>query len=121
MELTFQVLWLWLTFHLEVDIERIHADEERLLEVIAPNSQDAIVSCLSLHWVNDLPGLLPLSYKRTTPHTQILVGLLVQIREALRPDGLFLGAMFGGDTLFELRSIELFRIHLNPDIQMFAF
>ena len=30
-------------------------------------------------------------------------GVLVQIKEALQPDGLFLGAMFGGDTLFELR------------------
>jgi hypothetical protein len=30
-------------------------------------------------------------------------GVLVQIKEALRPDGLFLGAMLGGDTLFELR------------------
>jgi NADH dehydrogenase [ubiquinone] 1 alpha subcomplex assembly factor 5 len=30
-------------------------------------------------------------------------GVLIQIKEALQPDGLFLGAMFGGDTLFELR------------------
>jgi NADH dehydrogenase [ubiquinone] 1 alpha subcomplex assembly factor 5 len=30
--------------------------------------------------------------------------VLVQIKEALLPDGLFLGAMFGGDTLFELRT-----------------
>jgi NADH dehydrogenase [ubiquinone] 1 alpha subcomplex assembly factor 5 len=33
-----------------------------------------------------------------------LPGVLVQIKEALKPDGLFLGAMFGGDTLFELRT-----------------
>jgi len=32
-----------------------------------------------------------------------LQGILVQIKEALKSDGLFLGAMFGGDTLFELR------------------
>ena len=32
-----------------------------------------------------------------------LSGTLVQISEALQPDGLFLAAMFGGDTLFELR------------------
>ncbi|KAJ3775694.1 S-adenosyl-L-methionine-dependent methyltransferase [Lentinula raphanica] len=70
----------------DVDVERIHADEENLLQVLEPNSQEAIVSCLSLHWVNDLPGIL------------------VQIKEALQPDGLFLGAMFGGDTLFELRT-----------------
>ncbi|KIK67615.1 hypothetical protein GYMLUDRAFT_215751 [Collybiopsis luxurians FD-317 M1] len=70
----------------EVEVERIHADEENLLETLQPNSQEAIVSCLSLHWVNDLPGVL------------------VQIKEALRPDGLFLGAMLGGETLFELRT-----------------
>ncbi|KAJ7724887.1 S-adenosyl-L-methionine-dependent methyltransferase [Mycena metata] len=70
----------------EVQVERIHADEENLLQNVEPNSQEAIVSCLSLHWVNDLPGTL------------------IQIREALQPDGLFLGAMFGGDTLFELRT-----------------
>ncbi|KAF8646391.1 hypothetical protein AX16_007257 [Volvariella volvacea WC 439] len=70
----------------EVDIERIHADEENFLKVIDRNSQEAVVSCLSLQWINDLPGVL------------------VQIKEALRPDGLFLGAMFGGDTLFELRT-----------------
>ncbi|KAF9226760.1 S-adenosyl-L-methionine-dependent methyltransferase [Gyrodon lividus] len=70
----------------EVEVERVQADEERLLETLPLNSQEAIVSCLSLHWVNDLPGVL------------------VQIKEALQPDGLFLCAMFGGDTLFELRT-----------------
>ncbi|KAI0832824.1 S-adenosyl-L-methionine-dependent methyltransferase [Trametes gibbosa] len=70
----------------EVAIERIHADEEKLLQIIPRNSQEAIVSCLSLHWVNDLPGVL------------------VQVKEALRPDGVFLGALLGGDTLFELRT-----------------
>ncbi|KAG1752479.1 S-adenosyl-L-methionine-dependent methyltransferase [Suillus paluster] len=70
----------------EVEVERVRADEENLFDVLPRNSQEAIVSCLSLHWVNDLPGVL------------------VQIKEALKPDGLFLGAMFGGDTLFELRT-----------------
>ncbi|KAH9927303.1 S-adenosyl-L-methionine-dependent methyltransferase [Fomitopsis serialis] len=70
----------------EVEVERIHADEENILGVVGPNSQEAIVSCLSLHWVNDLPGVL------------------VQIKEALQPDGVFLAALFGGDTLFELRT-----------------
>jgi SAM-dependent methyltransferase len=46
---------------------------------------DLIVSVLGLHTVNDLPGVL------------------VQIRQALKPDGLFLGALFGGETLTELR------------------
>jgi len=61
-------------------------DEERLLDAIDENSQDCIVSNLGLHWVNDLPGALS------------------QIRRALKPDGVFIGAMFGGDTLFELRT-----------------
>lgn len=39
-----------------VEIERIHGDEENLLEFVEHDSQDAVVSCLSLHWVNDLPG-----------------------------------------------------------------
>lgn len=59
------------------------ADEE--VVPLAAGSVDLIVSNLALHWVNDLPGLL------------------VQARRALRPDGLFLAAMFGGDTLWELR------------------
>ena len=48
-------------------------------------SVDLIVSVLGLHWANDLPGAL------------------VQIRRALKPDGLFLGAMLGAGTLMELR------------------
>lgn len=48
-------------------------------------SFDLIVSSLSLHWVNDLPGAL------------------LQMRRALKPDGLFLAALFGGGTLYELR------------------
>ncbi|MBT6884509.1 MAG: methyltransferase domain-containing protein, partial [Rhodospirillaceae bacterium] len=47
---------------------------------------DAVLSNLSLHWVNDLPGAL------------------IQIRHALKPDGLFLASVFGGDTLKELRA-----------------
>ncbi len=58
-------------------------DEEAL--PFGENTFDAIVSCLSLHWVNDLPGAL------------------AQIRLALKPDGLFLAAMLGGETLHELR------------------
>jgi SAM-dependent methyltransferase len=62
---------------------RVAADEEAL--PFAPASFDLITSALALHWVNDLPGAL------------------LQIRQALRPDGLFLAAMFGGETLTELR------------------
>ena len=59
------------------------ADEEWL--PFADTSFDLVMSCLSLHWVNDLPGTL------------------VQIRRVLKPDGLFLCAMLGGETLKELR------------------
>jgi SAM-dependent methyltransferase len=62
---------------------RLVADEERL--PFAPESLDLVVSSLALHWTNDF------------------VGALIQIREALKPDGLFLGAMLGGATLIELR------------------
>ncbi|MBN9544104.1 MAG: methyltransferase domain-containing protein [Alphaproteobacteria bacterium] len=46
---------------------------------------DLAVSLYSLQAINDLPGAL------------------VQIRRALKPDGLFLAALFGGETLRELR------------------
>jgi SAM-dependent methyltransferase len=59
------------------------ADEEAL--PFAPGSFDLIISVLSLHAVNDLPGAL------------------IQIRRALTPGGLFVAALFGGDTLRELR------------------
>ena len=39
-----------------VQVERIHGDEENLLQHIEKASQEAVLSCLSLHWVNDLPG-----------------------------------------------------------------
>ncbi|WP_416896136.1 MAG: methyltransferase domain-containing protein [Minwuia sp.] len=59
------------------------ADEEAL--PFAPASFDLILSPLALHWVNDLPGAL------------------IQLRRALKPDGLLLAALFGGGTLYELR------------------
>jgi SAM-dependent methyltransferase len=52
---------------------------------LAPESLDLAVSALALQFVNDLPGVL------------------AQIRRALKPDGLLLAAMTGGDTLTELR------------------
>ena len=66
---------------------RLVADEERL--PFGDATLDLVVSTLSLHWTNDL------------------VGALIQIRRALRPDGLFLGAIFGGATLTELRQCLL--------------
>jgi NADH dehydrogenase [ubiquinone] 1 alpha subcomplex assembly factor 5 len=63
------------------------ADEEAL--PFATGGIDLVTSVLNLHWVNDLPGTL------------------AQIRRALRPDGLFVAAMLGGDTLHELRRVML--------------
>ena len=42
-------------------------------------------------------------YEVSVPQAYFSVGVLIQIKEALQPDGLFLGAMLGGETLFELR------------------
>ncbi|ORY91275.1 S-adenosyl-L-methionine-dependent methyltransferase [Syncephalastrum racemosum] len=67
-----------------VQVERRVVDEEHL--PFEEDSLDAVVSSLSMHWVNDLPGTL------------------IQVRKALKPDGVFVGAVFGGDTLFELRT-----------------
>jgi SAM-dependent methyltransferase len=61
----------------------VAADEEAL--PFADGAFDLVVSALALQFVNDLPGAL------------------VQIRRALRPDGLFLAALLGGETLTELR------------------
>lgn len=60
----------------EVDLERLP---------FADSAFDLIVSPLALHWVNDLPGVL------------------IQLRRMLKPDGLLLASLFGGDTLSELR------------------
>ncbi|MFB9981435.1 class I SAM-dependent methyltransferase [Mesorhizobium kowhaii] len=79
------------------DIVRVEADTAFLtgggagliapLETVPfePESLDLAVSLLSLQAMNDVPGML------------------IQIRRALRPDGLFLGAFAGAGTLFELR------------------
>ena len=59
-------------------------DEEAL--PFAEASFDLVISNLSLHWVNDLPGAL------------------IQIRRALKPDGLLLATLFGSNTLRQLRT-----------------
>jgi SAM-dependent methyltransferase len=61
----------------------VAADEEAL--AFRDGSLDLVVSALALQFVNDLPGTL------------------IQIRRALKPDGLLLAALAGGDTLIELR------------------
>jgi SAM-dependent methyltransferase len=67
----------------EKNLYHITADEEFL--PLAKASVDLVIANLSLHWVNDLPGVL------------------AQIRYALKPNGFFLAAMLGGETLSELR------------------
>jgi NADH dehydrogenase [ubiquinone] 1 alpha subcomplex assembly factor 5 len=62
---------------------KVVLDEESL--PFAENSLDLVVSALSLHWINDVPGLL------------------AQIYYCLKPDGLLLASLFGGETLIELR------------------
>src|SRR6266545_3657246 len=65
------------------DALRIVGDAEAL--PFRENSLDLVVSALALHLVNDLPGTF------------------IQVCRALKPDGLFLAALLGGDTLVELR------------------
>ena len=65
-------------------IARVDLDRSETLR-LEPESLDLAVSALAFQFVNDLPGVL------------------AQIRRALKPDGLLLAAMIGGDTLTELR------------------
>lgn len=63
---------------------QVVADEESL--PFAEESFNLVLALLNLHWTNDL------------------VGALIQIRRLLKPDGLFIGALLGGETLHELRT-----------------
>lgn len=72
--------------HVPVDPD-VLIDEERL--PFAPAAFDTVLSAMSLHWVNDLPGLL------------------IQIRHCLVADGLLLAALPGGETLAEARECLL--------------
>jgi hypothetical protein len=60
-------------------------DDADLL-ALQPGAHDLVIDALTLHWANDP------------------VGRLVQARRALRPDGLLIAALFGGQTLHELRA-----------------
>jgi NADH dehydrogenase [ubiquinone] 1 alpha subcomplex assembly factor 5 len=71
-------------YSLTDEFERRVVDEEAL--PFKENSLDCVVCPGSLHWTNDLPGAL------------------IQIQRSLKPDGVFIGAICGGDTLFELRT-----------------
>lgn len=74
-----------LPFNDEINLQREVLPDLELLHY-APNSYDAVLSSLSLHWINDLPSVLS------------------QINNILKPDAPFIAAMLGGDTLFELRT-----------------
>ncbi|KAK5072018.1 hypothetical protein LTR51_006502 [Lithohypha guttulata] len=65
-----------------------------------PGTFDAVISSMALHWVNDLPSLL------------------ASINSVLKPDAPFIGAMFGGDTLYELRaSLQLADLERRGGVQ----
>jgi len=66
-------------------VTRVKLDSDSEVLPLKPESLDLVVSALAFQFVNDLPGVL------------------AQIHRALRPDGLLLAAMLGGDTLTELR------------------
>jgi NADH dehydrogenase [ubiquinone] 1 alpha subcomplex assembly factor 5 len=74
-----------LPFNEHIAITRHILDNEETLP-FEPGSFDLVMSSLSLHWINDLPGVLG------------------QIKNLLKPDCPFIGAMLGGDSLFELRT-----------------
>lgn len=67
----------------QADGPRLASSSEAL--PFGPNTLDLVVSALQLHLINDLPGVM------------------AQIRQALRPDGLVLVSLLGGETLKELR------------------
>ncbi|BES89014.1 Methyltransferase domain [Nesidiocoris tenuis] len=67
-----------------VKVERLVVDEEKL--PFEKNSIDLVLSSLALHWVNNLPSTF------------------MQVAQCLKNDGAFMGCVFGGDTLYELRS-----------------
>ncbi|CAL8334151.1 unnamed protein product [Lota lota] len=87
----------------EIPTRCVLADEEFL--PFPENTFDLVLSSMSLHWINDLPGAFR------------------QIQAVLKPDGVFIGAVVGGETLFELRcSLQLaetereggFSPHISP-------
>uniref|UniRef100_A0A8D9B328 NADH dehydrogenase [ubiquinone] 1 alpha subcomplex assembly factor 5 n=1 Tax=Cacopsylla melanoneura TaxID=428564 RepID=A0A8D9B328_9HEMI len=91
----------------DVIYEKKLVDEENI--PFAENSIDLLISNLSLHWVNNLPGCFQ------------------QVMKCLKPDGVFLASLFGGETLYELRSAvqlaELERCggvasHVSPFVQI---
>jgi len=92
-----------------VSMQRLAMDMDGAELPFSDNSLDIVTSCLALHWVNDLPGLFS------------------EVNRVLKPDGVFIGAMFGGETLMELRTAlqlaELereggFAPHVSPFVEV---
>ena len=84
----------------DISLSRLPFDDE---------SVDIVTSSLALHWVNNLPGLFK------------------EVKRILRKDGVFIGSMFGGETLFELRcSLQMaelereggFGSHISPYVEV---
>lgn len=69
-----------------ITVESLVSPLENCLEAVPENSVDVVVSALSLHWANGLTETLQ------------------KVQRALKPDGVFIAAMLGGDTLHELRT-----------------
>jgi NADH dehydrogenase [ubiquinone] 1 alpha subcomplex assembly factor 5 len=74
-----------LPFNDKISIKRDVLDSAEILPY-APNTFDAVLSSLSLHWINNLPAVL------------------AQINSILKADSPFIGVMLGGDSLYELRT-----------------
>ncbi|CAK9831813.1 Arginine-hydroxylase NDUFAF5, mitochondrial [Anthophora retusa] len=80
-----------------IKVSRINMDEEHFS--FEPDSLDLVISSLSLHWVNDLPGCFK------------------NINKSLKNDGAFLAAIFGTETLYELRgSLQLAELERDGGI-----
>ncbi|CAK9815560.1 Arginine-hydroxylase NDUFAF5, mitochondrial [Anthophora quadrimaculata] len=80
-----------------IKVSRINMDEENFS--VEPDSLDLVISSLSLHWVNDLPGCFK------------------NINKSLKKDGAFLAAIFGTETLYELRgSLQLAELERDGGI-----
>ena len=91
----------------KLKIRKMVVDDEQPLP-FDKDSVDAVISSMSLHWVNNLPGLFS------------------SVFDVLKPDGVFTGSLLGSDTLYELRgSIQVaeneleggFGIHVSPFVQ----
>lgn len=92
-----------------ITVHKVLLDEDNARLPFDDESVDLVTSSLSAHWVNNLPGLFK------------------EVTRILKKDGVFIGALFGGDTLFELRCAlqmaELereggFASHVSPFVQV---